>query len=269
MLISPDSEAPSSSRIPFPLGSRDSANPFAHLGQAQCRPDILVIEDDKELSGWLSEKLQACDSNPVAVFSGEEGLDLLSTRRFALVLLDWRLPGCDGITVLRTLRARSDRTPIFLMSGFDAIEDRIFGFENGADDYLVKPFAFPELLARIRARFRRAWSGEERQWRIGDLTLDIESRRIDRAGREVALTPREFDLLLYLVQHRNEVVTREMLGREVWRVAQGSLSLDNGIDVHIAHLRRKIDAEHHVKLIHTIRGKGFMICEDRAVQGLA
>src|SRR5688500_1974121 len=122
MLIRPEPDAVCSSSIPFPLESRNSANPFANSGTTQCRPDILVIEDDKELSHWLSEKLQASDSNPVVAFSGEEGLEILNTRRFALVLLDWRLPGCDGITVLRTLRRRNDRTPVFLMSGFDAID---------------------------------------------------------------------------------------------------------------------------------------------------
>ena len=258
MLISPEPDALSFSSSPFPPESRNSANPFESITPVTGDASVLVVEDDPLISRWLCTELQASGYAPVSVSRGEEGLELLQARPFSIVLLDWKLPGCEGIEVLRTLRAQADRTPVFLMSAHAAVENRIFAFENGADDYLVKPFVFPELLARIRARLRRAWSGENMQWRLGDLTLHVGSRRVYRGGDEIPLTPREFDVLLYLVHHRAKVVTREMLRRDVWRAQHASASLDNSIDVHIAHLRRKIDAEHELKLIQTVRGKGFV-----------
>ena len=266
MLISPESELLTSSATPFPGWSKNSANPFGNYAQHDGRPDVLVIEDNIEMSDWLSGELRASGFTAVTAFSGEEGLSVLNSRSFAIILLDWLLPGCDGIEVLKTLRARNDRTPVFLMSGLDAIDERVRGFENGADDYLVKPFAFPELLARVRARLRRARSGENLQWRLGDLVLCVESRRVFRAEQEIALTPREFDLLLYLVQRQRTTVSRETLGCEVWRIARQTPSLANAIDVHIAHLRRKIDAMHDVKLIHTVRGAGFVAGENRPTE---
>lgn len=266
MLIRTAGEVSTSSASPFPGWSKNSANPFGNYTQHDGRADVLVIEDNLETSDWLSRELQASGFTAVTAFSGEEGLTVLNSRSFAIILLDWRLPGCDGIEVLKTLRARDDRTPVFLMSGLDAIEERINGFENGADDYLVKPFAFPELHARIRARLRRAWNGENLQWRLGDLVLHVESRRVFRAEQEIALTPREFDLLLYLVQRQHTTVTRETLGSEVWRIARLTPSLANAIDVHVAHLRRKIDAMHDVKLIHTVRGEGFVAFEGRSTE---
>jgi DNA-binding response OmpR family regulator len=222
---------------------------------------VLVVEDDIDISRWLGGELRAAGYNVVEAFSGEEAQAILDWRSFAMILLDWRLPGCNGIEVLKALRARSDSTPVFMMSAFDAIEDRICGFENGADDFLVKPFAFPELLARIRSRLRRACHGENLQWRVGDLVLQIESRRVCRAGEEIALTPREFDLLLYLLQSQGNIVTRATIGHDVWRIPRQTPSLDNAIDVHIAHLRRKIDAGRDVKLIHTVRGEGYRVSE--------
>jgi DNA-binding response OmpR family regulator len=266
MLISPESEVLASSASPFPSGSKNSANPFGDYSQHDGRADVLVIDDNIELSDWVSGELRANGFTAVTAFSGEEGLSVLNSRSFALILLDRILPGCDGIDVLKTLRARDDKTPVFLMSGLNAMEERIHGFENGADDYMVKPFAFPELLARIRARLRRAWSGENLQWRLGDLVLHVESRRVIRAEREIALTPREFDLLLYLVQRQRTVVSRETLGCDVWRIKRQTPSLANAIDVHIANLRRKIDAVHDVKLIHTVRGEGFVALENRPAE---
>ena len=259
MLISPDPDPVSSSTSPFPSQSWSSANPFENDGHER-RSDVLIIEDNIEVAEWLCRELQASDFTAVVASSGEEGLAVLKNRSFAIILLDWRLPGCDGIEVLKTLRTRGDGTPVFVLSALDAVEERIWAFEWGADDYLVKPFAFPELLARIRARLRRAWN-ENMQWRIADLILHVETRRVQRAAQEIALTPREFDVLLYLVQHQRNTVTREMLTREVWRVERQTPSLDNSIDVHIAHLRRKIDSGQAVKLIHTVRGEGFVLSE--------
>jgi DNA-binding response OmpR family regulator len=267
MLISREPDVPaSSSSSPFPSQGWSSTNPFGTASEHECGADVLVIEDDVHTAEWIDGRLRANGFNVVVAASGEEGLAVLAQRTFAIILLDWRLPGCDGIDVLRVRRACGDRTPIFVLSGFDAMEQRICAFENGADDFLVKPFAFPELLARVRARLRRASRGENMQWRISDLVLQVESRRVCRAGQEISLTPREFDLLLFLVLHHRTTVTREMLGREVWRVARQTPSLHNSIDVHIAHLRRKIDSGHDVKLIHTVRGEGFVLSESTAAE---
>ena len=175
------------------------------------------------------------------------------------------LPGRDGIEVLRTLRARGSKTPVLLLTARDAVDDRVLGLNAGADDYLVKPFAFAELLARVRALLRRVDSGNPLRQQVGDLTLDMQTRRVVRGSREIALTPREFDLLAFLAQHHDETVTRQMIAREVWREPNRATPLDNVIDVHLAHLRRKLDDGEDVKLIQTVRGVGFVLRAGAAV----
>jgi two-component system copper resistance phosphate regulon response regulator CusR len=175
------------------------------------------------------------------------------------------LPGRDGIEVLKTLRASGSKTPVLLLTARDAVEDRVLGLNAGADDYLVKPFAFAELLARVRALLRRVDSANPLRQQIGDLTLDVQTRRVVRGSREIALTPREFDLLAFLAQHHNETVTRQMIAREVWREPNRATPLDNVIDVHLAHLRRKLDEGEDVKLIQTVRGVGFVLRAEAAV----
>jgi DNA-binding response OmpR family regulator len=156
---------------------------------------------------------------------------------------------------------------VILMSALDTIEERVFGLEHGADDYLVKPFALAELLARVRVRLRVREAGGALQRRVGDLALDLASRLVRRGAEEIALTPREFELLLYLVQHENALVTRNMLARDVWRVVRPPASLANVIDVHVANLRRKLDDGRAAKLIHTVRGQGFMLGLNRPEDG--
>jgi two-component system copper resistance phosphate regulon response regulator CusR len=182
-----------------------------------------------------------------------------------VVILDWMLPGRDGIEVLKTLRASGSKTPVLLLTARDAVEDRVLGLNAGADDYLVKPFAFAELLARVRALLRRVDSANPLRQQIGDLTLDMQTRRVMRGSREIALTPREFDLLAFLAQHHNETVTRQMIAREVWREPNRATPLDNVIDVHLAHLRRKLDEGEDVKLNQTVRGVGFVLRAEAAV----
>ena len=172
------------------------------------------------------------------------------------------LPGRDGIEILKTLRGRGTKTPVLLLTARDAIEDRVLGLDAGADDYLVKPFAFAELLARIRALSRRAGQEEPLRKQIADLELDVQTRRVVRGSQEIVLTPREFDLLLYLLCHQGQAVTRQMLAKEVWREPHRATPLDNVIDVHVAHLRKKIDEGQRVKLIHTVRGVGFLLREE-------
>jgi len=197
--------------------------------------------------------------------TGEEGFFLLSRETFDVLILDWMLPGRDGIEVLKTLRASGSKTPVLLLTARDAVEDRVLGLNAGADDYLVKPFAFAELLARVRALLRRVDSAKPLRQQIGDLTLDVQTRRVMRGPREIALTPREFDLLAFLAQHHNETVTRQMIAREVWREPNRAMPLDNVIDVHLAHLRRKLDEGEDVKMIQTVRGVGFVLRAEAAV----
>ena len=172
------------------------------------------------------------------------------------------LPGRDGVEILKTLRARGTKTPVLLLTARDAIEDRVLGLDSGADDYLMKPFAFTELLARVRALLRRAGDTEALRKQIGDLVLDVENRRVMRGAQEIAVTPREFELLAYLLRHHGQTVTRQMLAKDVWREPHRATPLDNVIDVHVAHLRRKIDEGRRVKLIHTVRGVGFVLREE-------
>jgi two-component system copper resistance phosphate regulon response regulator CusR len=223
---------------------------------------VLIIEDDEKTARAIASGLEAGGFSAAAAHSGEEGFFLLNAEPFDLVVLDWMLPGRDGIEILRTLRARGSRTPVLLLTARDAVEDRVVGLESGADDYLVKPFAFAELLARIRSLLRRASPAEALKKTVADLTVDLEARRVSRAGKPIELTPREFDLLAYLLRQPGQVVTREMLARDVWGEANRITPLDNVIDVHIAHLRRKVDEDQASKLIQTVRGVGFVLREE-------
>jgi two-component system copper resistance phosphate regulon response regulator CusR len=219
----------------------------------------LLIEDDAKTVRAVASGLRSEGFDPVTAKTGEEGFFLLSRETFDVVILDWMVPGRDGIEVLRMLRAGGSKTPVLLLTARDAVEDRVLGLNAGADDYLVKPFAFAELLARVRALLRRVDSTNPLRQQIGDLTLDVQTRRVVRGSREIALTPREFDLLAFLAQYPDETVTRQMIAREVWREPNRATPLDNVIDVHLAHLRRKLDDGEAVKLIQTVRGVGFVL----------
>lgn len=220
---------------------------------------ILIIEDNAKTANAIHTGLRGESYEAVAARTGNEGFSLLAAESFDLVVLDWMLPGRDGIEILKALRGRGAKTPVLLLTARDSVEDRVLGLDCGADDYLVKPFAFAELLARIRVLLRRTGDTERLRRQIGDLVLDVESRRVLRASKEITLTPREFDLLAYLLRHHGQTVTRQMLARDVWREPQRVTPLDNVIDVHVAHLRRKIDDGHRSKLLHTVRGVGFSL----------
>src|ERR1019366_8320337 len=219
---------------------------------------LLIVEDDKKTSGALKAGLESEGFSTAAAHTGEEGFFLLNSEEFDLVILDWMLPGHDGIEILKTLRARGTKTPVLLLTARDAIEDRVLGLESGADDYLVKPFAFAELVARIHSLLRRAAPAEPLRKSIANLVVDLETRRVWRAGKIVELTTREFNLLAYLLRQPGQVVTREMLAKEVWAETNRVTPLDNVIDVHVAHLRKKLDDGPAVKLLHTMRGVGFV-----------
>jgi DNA-binding response OmpR family regulator len=211
----------------------------------------------------LQEGLEAEQYGVAVAYTGEEGFYLAQTETFDLVILDVMLPGRSGCEILMTMRQHGFKTPVLMLTARDAVEDRVRGLDTGADDYLVKPFAFPELLARIRALFRRGVPETSLKLRVGDLEVDIEGRSVTRNGLTLDLTAREFELLEYLVRHRGHVVSREMLARDVWNEAGRHTPLDNVIDVHVARLRRKVDDQFDQKLVHTVRGVGFVVREEQ------
>ena len=223
---------------------------------------ILVIEDEQKLGQALREGLEAERYGVALAHTGEEGFYLVQTEPFDLVILDVMLPGRSGLEILNTMRQHGLRTPVLMLTARDGIEDRIRGLDTGADDYLLKPFAFPELLARIRALSRRGIPESGPRLRIADLELDVVGRTVTRAGHQLDLTAREFELLEYLVRHQGHVVSREMLTRDVWKETGRHTPLDNVIDVHVARLRRKVDDHFNQKLVHTVRGVGFVVREE-------
>lgn len=223
---------------------------------------ILVVEDETKVARALREGLEREKYEVVVAPTGEEGFFVVNAEEFDLVLLDLMLPGRDGLQVLATLRKRGMQTPVLILTARDAIEDRVQGLDQGADDYLVKPFAFPELLARVRALLRRGRTERATQLRLADLEMDVTSRKARRGGFSLELTAREFELLEYLLRHREQIVSREMLARDVWKETRAT-PIDNVIDVHINRLRRKVDERFDSKLIHTVRGVGFVLREER------
>jgi two-component system copper resistance phosphate regulon response regulator CusR len=227
---------------------------------------VLIVEDEAHLAEGLRFNLEAEGYHADVVDTGEAALQrlLAGHNRFDLVVLDVMLPGRDGFEILAALRAQGLTIPVLMLTARDAVPDRIHGLDQGADDYMVKPFAFPELVARIRARLRRGRPEQALEATIADLRLNIRERRVVRGGADVDLTPREFELLEYLVRHSGHLVSREMLARDVWHETARGTPLDNVIDVHIARLRKKVDTGHEVKLIHTVRGVGFVVKEERA-----
>ena len=195
------------------------------------------------------------------VRSGEEGFFLASAQGFDLVILDLMLPGRDGLEILRTLRQRDAQTPVVILTARDAVEDRVVGLDSGADDYVIKPFAFAELLARIRALVRRGRPDQALRFKLADLEMDLVTRRAARGDAALALTAREFELLEYLLRNQGHIVSRDMLARDVWNEANRATPLDNVIDVHVARLRKKLDEPFETKLLHTVRGVGFVLKE--------
>ena len=222
---------------------------------------ILVVEDELKVAEAIQAGLRLEGYDVALARTGEDGLRA-AAGPFDLVVLDLMLPGCDGLDVLARVRARGCAVPVLVLTARDTIEDRVDGLDAGADDYLVKPFAFPELVARIRALLRRGKPDAALRLHLGDLDVDRVARTVVRGSQRIDVTPREFDLLEYLLRHQRTLVSREMIAREVWREPNRGTPLDNVIDVHIARLRRKVDQGFAVKLIHTVRGVGFIVTED-------
>ena len=223
--------------------------------------NILIIEDNKKVAQALKKGLEAEHYDVEVVYTGEESFFLINTQKFDLIILDLMLPGRDGLEILSALRGQQDKTPVLILTARDAIEDRVVGLDAGADDYLIKPFAFAELLARIRALLRRGIDGQVLKLKLADLEMDLVGRLVIRNGRLLPLTVKEFELLEYLLRNQGQIVTREMLAKDVWEETQRATPLDNVIDVHIARLRKKIDEPFVKKLLHTVRGVGFILTE--------
>jgi two-component system, OmpR family, copper resistance phosphate regulon response regulator CusR len=222
---------------------------------------VLVVEDEQKVANALREGLEDEEYDVVVERTGEGAFFRVNTETFDVILLDLGLPGRDGLEILSALRQRELKTPVLVLTARDSLQDRVKGLDSGADDYLVKPFAFAELLARLRALVRRGRVTQAPRLTVGDLDVDLITRRVARGAQAVELTVREFELLEYLMRHHGQVVSRETLARDVWKETARTTPLDNVIDVHIARLRRKVDLDHTVKLIHTVRGVGFLLRE--------
>jgi DNA-binding response OmpR family regulator len=226
--------------------------------------NVLVIEDEPKLAEAISAGIQLHGHEGAIASSGEAGLRMIRDSRYDLVLMDVVLPGKSGLTALRELRQEGFKLPVLMLSSRDSIEDRVLGLDAGADDYLAKPFAFPELLARIRALQRRTRPESSPALQLSDLFIDLDGRIVSRSGKQLDLTAREFDLLAYLLLNRGTVVSRSMLARDVWGNSARHTSLHNVIDVQIARLRNKLDDPFSTKLLHTVRGVGFVLREEYA-----
>ena len=227
----------------------------ASLGTA--RPRVLIVEDEDKTRASIAEGLQMENWHVASAGTAEEALHAVRTGMLDLVILDWMLPDRDGIDVLRTLRTHGINTPVLMLTARTTLDDRVVGLESGADDYLLKPFAFAELLARCRALLRRPGMQMGRLLSYADIQLDSRARVARRADFEIPLTPREVDILEYLMRYQEQIVTRGMLERDVWKQPSRATSLDNVIDVQMMRLRRKIEGNNPERLIHTVRGVGY------------
>lgn len=219
---------------------------------------VLVVEDDLETAQFLRKALKESGHAVVLAHDGEEGAALAREGSFDVMIIDRMLPKLDGLSLVRQMRSEGIRTPVLILSALGEVDDKVKGLRAGGDDYLTKPYAFSELLARIEALSRRGEPQEEpTRYVVGDLVLDRLSHRVTRAGEPIALQPREFRLLEYLMRHAGQVVTRTMLLEHVWDYHFDPQT--NVIDVHISRLRAKIDRNFEESLLHTIRGAGYMI----------
>jgi len=218
---------------------------------------ILVIEDDEEAARLLARGLREEGWVVDVAHTGAAGDEMATINTYDAIVLDWMLPDHDGVAICRALRKTGVQAPILMLTARDAIEDRVIGLNAGADDYLTKPFAFAELLARLHALFRRSELTRPILLTVDDLTLDPRSHEVARGGIPISLTPKEYAILETLMRHAGEVVSRTYLGEHVWEDERDSLM--NLVDVHVSHLRRKIDQDAVTPLIHTVRGRGYRV----------
>ncbi len=218
---------------------------------------VLIVEDEQRLSSVIKKGLTEDGFAVDVAFNGEDGLYLAETETYDAIVLDIMLPKIDGLEVCRHLRSQSIRTPILMLTAKTTIEDKVAGLDNGADDYMTKPFAFTELRSRIHAILRRSSGGAALQLAIADLLVDPMKHTVVRSGKKILLTPKEFAILELLLRHQDEVVTRTMITEHVWDYNFEGMS--NVVDVFVGSLRRKLDRKFSPKLIHTIHGVGYKI----------
>jgi len=221
---------------------------------------ILVVEDEERVAQFIQKGLKEEGHAVDVSYDGEDGGFLAEVNDYDLILLDVMLPKKNGISVCREIRARGVVTPVLMLTARDSVEDRVRGLDAGADDYLVKPFAFEELLARVRALLRRRSDSKTPTLQLADLELDPITRLVTRSGKPIRLTTKEYSLLEYLLRNANKVLSRTLIGEHVWDMNFDPES--NVIDVYISHLRNKIDKGHDLPLLHTMRGQGYLLSAD-------
>ncbi len=221
---------------------------------------VLVVEDEPGIANFVRQGLNEAGYAVDVAWDGQEGLAFALAADYDVLVLDIMLPRLDGLDLLRELRTQGNQTPTLMLTARDTVDDRVAGLDAGADDYLVKPFAFAELLARLRALLRRPPLQTDPILEIGDLALDTTTRQVRRDGRLIDLSPREFAVLEYLMRHPNQVLTRTQIGEHVWNFDFYNES--NVVDVYIGYLRRKIDRGSDLPLIHTVRGVGYRISDE-------
>ena len=221
---------------------------------------ILVIEDEKKIASFIKRGLEEEKYEVHTAGDGEEGLKLALEKTFDLIVLDWMLPKMDGLSLLKDLRGKKIMTPVLMLTAKDSVEDIVAGLDSGSDDYLTKPFAFPELLARVRALGRRGEQERGAQIIFADVRLDPVTHKVWRRDQEIEVTGKEYDVLEYFMRNPNQVVTRAMIAEHCWDYTFDTFT--NIIDVYINYLRKKVDREDFKKLIHTVRGVGYVFKEE-------
>lgn len=222
---------------------------------------LLVVEDERDLNRVISKRLMKEGYSVDSCYDGEDALDYMETGEFDAVILDIMMPKMNGIEVVKTMRARKNTTPVLFLTAKDSISDRVTGLDAGAEDYLVKPFAFEELLARIRVMLRKQANETTNIFNIADLSVDIAARQVRRGGDVIDLSAKEFDILEYLIRNKGVVLSREKIENHVWNFDYCGGT--NVVDVYIRYLRKKIDDPYPNKLIHTIRGAGYVLREEK------
>lgn len=218
---------------------------------------LLVVEDQVDLNEIITRKLKNEHYSVDSCYSGDEAWDFLEVTKYDGIILDIMLPGITGIGILRRLRSKADTTPVLLLTALGSVEDRVTGLDEGADDYLTKPFEFDELLARVRAMVRRGGSQASNILSFKELVMDVSARTVTREGKEIKLTAKEFNILEYLLRNQGQVLSRDKLSNHIWNYDYDGAS--NVIDVYMHHIRKKIDGDYQEKMIKTIKGAGYVI----------
>lgn len=224
---------------------------------------ILIAEDQKDLNRIITKRLSAEGYSVDSCFDGEEALSYIEMAEYDGIILDIMMPKRDGLSVLHSLRKKGIGTPVLFLTARDAVEDRVLGLDSGADDYLVKPFAFDELIARIRAMTRKSAGNSSNIFSVADLVMDTASHTVTRGGKEIALSAKEFSLLEYLLRNKGHVLSRTMIENNLWNFDYSGGT--NAVDVYIRYLRKKIDDGFEPKLIHTVRGCGYVLKENQVL----